>query len=99
MFDVLLIASVLGAGFWIGWVAREEKLSPLKLLAASFGFFAAALVFYGWQCDAASIPDILLFRDVPGQFFCSGRLTLLGYMCLLAIPASLMRNYLQKYIR
>jgi hypothetical protein len=98
MLTVLLVITVAGIAIWIGWTAREERISLLTLLGLSIGFLAAALLLYGWQCDAASIPDILLFRDVPGQFFCSGRLTLFAYIFLFAIPVAIVRNLLERYM-
>jgi hypothetical protein len=98
MLDALLVAVAVVTAVWIGWIAREEKMSTAKLLGLAVGFFAGALVLYGWQCEAASIPDILLFRDVSGPFFCTGRLTFLGYVFLLAVPVSVVRKYLDKYM-
>jgi hypothetical protein len=98
MLDALLLGTVLITGVWIGWTARSESVSTLKLLGFAALFYVIALAVYRTQCDAASIPDILLFRDVPGQFFCSGRLTLIGHAFAVAVPVSLVRRHLQKYM-
>jgi hypothetical protein len=94
MLTAFLIVLALVGGIWAGCSEPSGVRSALKFLGLGAGFFLAAIALYGWQCDRASIPDILLFRDVPGQYFCSGRLTLVAYMLMLAALDAVLRAYI-----
>ena len=84
MLAIALILLAIGVGLWLGWTTPASLRSFLGFVTGAAFFLVAALALYGWQCDAASIPDILLFRDVPGQYFCSGRLTLFTHALVIA---------------
>ena len=96
MLNAFLVTLVIVGAVWTGWSEGGKKYIVLKLLGLGVVLFLAAISFYGWQCDAASIPDILLFRDVPGQYFCSGRLTLVAYMLVLAVPVAILKAYIDR---
>src|SRR5689334_9999878 len=80
MMGVFMLGVALITGVWVGFSTRPSARQFFIHLSIGLGYLAASLGFYSWQCNAATIPDILLFRDVPGQFFCSGGITVLGYM-------------------
>ena len=86
MLTVILALATIAIGVWLGFATPATGRSIGRFVGGAAFFFVAALAVYGWQCDAATIPDILLFRDVPGEYFCNGRLTLLGYALMVAVP-------------
>jgi hypothetical protein len=86
MLTFFLALAAIVLGLWLGFTTRATGRSVGGLVGGAVFFFVAALGLYGWQCDAATIPDIHLFREVPGQYFCNGRLTLLAYALVLGVP-------------
>ncbi len=86
MLTFYLAFAAIVIGLCLGFEAPATGRSAGALVGGATFFFVAALGVYGWQCDATTIPDILLFRSVPGHPFCNGRLTLLAYAFLIAVP-------------
>jgi uncharacterized paraquat-inducible protein A len=94
----ILIGASVGAAIWLGFNVPASKLSALILLAFGALFFGMALTLYGTQCDS-TIVDILVFRDVPGELFCNGKLAFLSYAFLVAAPVVLIRTFLKRRVR
>jgi len=86
MLTVYLALAAIVIGLCLGFEAPATGRAVGALVGGAVFFFVAALGVYGWLCDASAIPDILLFRYVAGHHFCNGRLTLLAYAFLIAVP-------------
>jgi hypothetical protein len=81
-----LTGAAIVIGLLMGFEIRATGRSIGALVGGATFFFVAALGVYGLLCDANTIPDILLFRYIPGHPFCNGRLTLFAYAFLIAVP-------------
>ena len=97
MLTAILAVATIALGVWLGFATPATARSLGSIVGGAAFFFVAAVALYGWQCDAATIPDILLFRDVPGQYFCNGRLTLLAYALMIAVPILSVRALAAKF--
>jgi hypothetical protein len=96
MLGISLVLFAVGIGLWVGWTSSASWRTFFSYVAGAVLSFIGALALYGSLCDAASIPDILLFRTVPDQYFCSGNFSLFTHAFAIAAVVLLFRLFTGK---
>ena len=81
---LLIVAVAIGAGIWLGISEPAGRRSALMFGGLGLLLLAISVVIYSVQCDGNTVIGIILFREVPGEFFCNGRFTFAGHMFLVA---------------
>ena len=94
LFTIIIIVVTIAGGIWAGFAVPPSVRSGAILAALGILFLVMAVLVYSWHCDA-SIADILLFRDVPGQR-CQGRYIPVAYIFLFAGLLGIVRALLTK---